>query len=127
MQENLKMCDNGITKLSETLRIGYNDVEKLKLLLKKLHPSRQKPIIEMFKKLNELVKLRKAISGRITILQKQEEEFPFDAEIIVRDTIFSKVLIQIGSQKLKTETELRLVKYSMQENGKDINITKLQS
>ena len=127
MQANLQMCEKGITKLSESLRVGYNDVEKLKLLLKKLNPSRQKPIIEMFKKLNELVKLRKIISKRITSLQIQVEELPLGSEIIVKDKIFPEVLIQIGNQKIKTDSELNMVKYSLHDNGKDIKITKLKS
>ena len=127
MQSNLQMCDQGIKRLTESLRVGYNDVEKLKLLLKKLHPSRQKPIIEMFKKLNELVKFRKVISGKITSLQNQVEEIPFGVEIIVRNTIFPNVLIQIGNQKIKTESELNRVKYSLHDNGKNIKITKLKS
>ena len=81
----------------------------------------------MFKKLNELVKLRKIISKRITSLQIQVEELPLGSEIIVKDKIFPEVLIQIGNQKIKTDSELNMVKYSLHDNGKDIKITKLKS
>ncbi len=126
LQFNLKVCDNGISKISDSLRIGYNDVEKLKLILKKLNPSRQKPIIEMFEKLNELLKFRNSISEKISILRSQIDEFPFDGEIVVRDMIFPEVLIQIGESSTKTESVLNLVKYSLSDNGKDIKITKLE-
>ncbi|MCP4726749.1 MAG: DUF342 domain-containing protein [bacterium] len=125
LQNKTSYCERGIKKISETLRIGYNDPQKFKAMIRKLHPSRRKPVVDMIKKLNQLIKIRQKLLIDISTLQKETDELPAKAEIVVRESIFPNVLIQIGNTRIKTDNSLSKVKYRLSEDRESITIEKL--
>jgi len=120
LQKAIKYCEYEIAKISKTLRLGINDTEKIKLLIKKLPPVKQRPFIETFKKLSKMNSLREKVIERIDKLHKSAENLSRDAKIIVRQQLFPKVYIQIGKNKTNNNQYMLKMKITANEADKDL-------
>ncbi|MFC1563955.1 FapA family protein [candidate division KSB1 bacterium] len=124
LQKALKYCEFEIAKISKTLRLGNNSIESIKALLKKLPPQKQKPLIELFKKLNTMNALRAQVMAKVQVLQESTEGLAGEAVIKVKNSLFSNVLVHIGEKKLKTEKSVENVTLKLAADGEKIKINK---
>lgn len=125
-QKALKYCEYEIAKISKTLRLGSFDVSKFKELLKKLPPAKQKPLIDTFKRLTSINKLREQVMAKLDSAYIEAEELSKKSAIIIRDQLFSRVFIQVGESRLKTEQDLEKLKIRMKSDGKEIEMLSLK-
>jgi len=125
LKKALQYCNYEIENNSKTLRLGIYSMDKIKALLKKLPPAKQKPILEIFKKLNLLNKLRSQVLAKMKVVVDDSGDMSKDAFIVARDQLFPRVLVQLGEQKMKTEKILLKSKMKVAENEKGIDILDL--
>ncbi len=88
--------------------------------IKKLPQEKQKPFLNGFKKLDEINLLKKRVQEARDKLTKDTDELSKTAEVIVQNELFSRVLIQIGEAKYKTESSVSKLKIKLGKNEKEL-------
>jgi len=119
-------CDYEISKISKTLRVGMQDIPKLKETLKKLPPAKQKPFLEAFGSLDGVNKLREDIITKRNELVNSAESLSQNAAIIVRNQLYSRVYVQIGENKMLIDKDYTKLKLREGANRKQIDFVDLK-
>ncbi len=125
-QKGVDFCENGILKISKSLRLGYQDMKVIKERIAKLPKDKQKPFLEAFKKLNELETLRKEIISKKERMLRESQQLSQITEVLVKKQLFPRVYIQIGDGKTKTENLFAGVKLRESKNRKDIEFHSIE-
>lgn len=106
IDQAITFCDKEIAKISKSLRLGVNDIDKIKLLLKQLPPLKRKPFIEAFKKLDYFNKTKMKLQDKVRTLVENADNLSTNAFISVSEQMFPNVLLQVGPKKTKTDKYL---------------------
>jgi len=109
-QKAVDYCDYEISRISKTLRIGVRDIQKVKEQLKKLPPAKQKPFLEAFANLDAVNKLRSEILVKRKELIDSADKLSQSAVIIVRAQLYSRVYVQVGENKMRTDKDYTKLK-----------------
>ncbi len=113
-------CGLQISKINKSLKLGFQDANTLMERVKKLPQEKQLPFLNGFKKLNEISLLKKRVLEAKDKYTKEIGELSKSAEVIVQNELFSRVLIQIGEVKFKTETPISKLKIKLGKNEKEL-------
>ena len=102
------------------MKLGFQDINTLLERIKKLPKEKQKPFLKGFKRLNEVETLKQKILKKRSELGKESDNLSENACILVNKELFSRVLIQIGEVKYRTETDVSKAKLRLGKNKKEI-------
>jgi len=127
IEKALEYCNFEISKISKTLRLGIYDIQTLKGKIAKLSPKKQKPYLDAFDKLKEINALRSEFLAKREKIKDSAENVSQKADIKVYQELYSRVYIQIGENKMRTQHNLRKVILRESANQKEIEINKLES
>ena len=116
--KSIEYCDLQVSKINKSLKLGFQNVNTLMERIKKLPRDKQKPFLDGFKRLDEINLLRKKVQKSRDKLTKETDELSNSAEIIVHNELFSRVFIQIGETKYRTETSISKLKIKLGKNEK---------
>jgi len=126
LEKAMNYCKYEIIKLSKSLRLGMQDINKLKQLLKKLPPQKRKPLIDAFKKMDYLNKIKIKVKLKIDELSNDIEKLSQNAYIIAHEQIFPNVLLQVGEEKLKTEKYILKQKFLLSNTGDKLEMVSIK-
>ena len=119
-QKSIEYLDLQISNIEKRMRLGFQNKNELIERIKKLPKDKQKPLLDAFKKLNEMNLLKNRILEKRYKLNKEIDELSKDANIIVHKELFPRVFIQIGEAKYRTEELASKVKIKQGKDRKEL-------
>jgi len=116
LERTVKLCDENITKIMRTMGLKKFDPGAIKLMMARVPPAKREIYVKILEQLSQLMKKWRSNSSEADQLNKKVEKELRQVEIQVRQAVFPRVEVQIGTRKFPVSEDLGPTVFCLKDN-----------